>query len=334
MSQADSVTITVLVENWVDMLLPDQASPTGTGAPEDHCVTRYGLIEHFDHRLLPPQAENGLSMLVEVRSGRHTRRVLFDAGLTGTVLQHNLKVLGIDPDTLEHVVISHGHPDHFGGIHGLLDLVDRPLPVATHADAFFPRYAVMGDGRSSAVYNARFMPEELERSGAMPVLTADPLDLGLGIYTTGVIPRTTAFESPKPDVVLGAPGLYQVDHGGTWRRDDVIDEMGLVIDVRDVGLVVLTGCAHAGVVNTLLRARQVCGDKPIRAVMGGFHLGFPTTPTANVDLTTAALAELEVATIMPMHCSGLRAHTAFTRDLADHYVQPSVGTVLHFGARA
>jgi 7,8-dihydropterin-6-yl-methyl-4-(beta-D-ribofuranosyl)aminobenzene 5'-phosphate synthase len=332
MTQADGVTITVVVENWVDMLLADQASPQSDGDPgADHCVTRYGLIEHFDHRLLPPQAENGISMLVEVHRGRHTRRILFDVGLTGTVLRHNLSVFGIDPKTLDHVVISHGHPDHFGGIHGLLELVDRPLPVATHADAFLPRYAVMGDGRSSAVYNARFMPEQLERSGAAPVLTAEPLDLGLGVFTTGQIPRETSFEAPSPPVVIGAPGLYQVDHDGGWRRDDVLDEMGLVIDVKDVGLVVLTGCAHAGVINTLRQARVVCGNKPIRAVMGGFHLGFPTTPNENVALTTDALAELEVATVMPMHCSGLRAHTAFSRDLAAHYVQPSVGTVLRFG---
>lgn len=329
MTQADGVTITVLVENWVDMLLPDQASPSDT---DDHCVTRYGLIEHFDHRLLPPQAENGISILVEVYAGRHTRRILFDVGLTGTVLQHNLRVLGVNPDVIDHVVISHGHPDHFGGIHGLLDLVEHPLPVATHADAFLPRYAVMGDGRTSAVYNARFMPEQLDRSGATPVITADPLDLGLGAFTTGVIPRTTAFEAPQPAVVLGSPGLYQVDREGAWRRDDVMDEMGLVIDVRDAGLIVLTGCAHAGVVNTLRQAKVVCGDRPIRAVMGGFHLGFPTTPPENVDLTSAALAELDVATVMPMHCSGLRAHSAFSRDLSRQYVQPSVGTVLRFGS--
>ncbi|MFI6369055.1 MBL fold metallo-hydrolase [Nocardia sp. NPDC050630] len=242
-----------------------------------------------------------------------------------------MRVLGISPDSIDHVVISHGHPDHFGGIHGLLEGIDHPLPIATHADAFLPRYAVMADGRSSPVYNARFMPEQLARSGGLPVLTKDPLDLGLGVYTTGFIPRTTSFEAPTPDVVLGNPGLYQLNAAGEWVRDDVIDEMGLIIDVRNVGLVVLTGCAHAGVVNTLLRARALCGPSPIRAVMGGFHLGFPTTPTENVALTVDALAELEVATVMPMHCSGLPAHSAFSRDLAPNYVQPSVGTVLRFG---
>jgi 7,8-dihydropterin-6-yl-methyl-4-(beta-D-ribofuranosyl)aminobenzene 5'-phosphate synthase len=328
MFQADSVTITVLVENWVDMLLPDQDSPRGSG---DHCVTRYGLIEHFDTRRIPPQAENGISLLVEAQAGRHQLNVLFDVGLTGTVLRHNLQVLGKDPDRIDHVVISHGHPDHFGGIHEFLGLTGHPVPVATHADAELPRYALMGDGRSSPFYNAAFSAARIEQSGGVPVLSRDPLDLGLGVHTTGEIPRTTAFEGPPREVTPGSPGLYQVGPDGALRPDQVMDEMGLVIDVRGVGLVVLTGCAHAGVINTIQRAREICGNQPVRAVMGGFHLGFPTTPGENVALTAAALADLNVATVMPMHCSGLAAHARLSAEQPASYIQPAVGTVLHFG---
>ncbi len=328
MFQADSVSITVLVENWVDMLLPDQASPVGS---DDHCVSRYGLIEHFDSRRIPPRAENGISLLVEATSGRHSVRVLFDVGLTGSVLAHNLRVLGVDPAGVDHVAISHGHPDHFGGIHRFLELAGRRIPVATHRDAELPRYAVMGDGRVSPVYNAAFTFAQVEASGGAPVLSCDPLELGWGIHTTGEIARRTPFEAAGGPYQSGQPGLYQVSAAGEVRRDDVLDELGLVIDVKGEGLVVLTGCAHAGVVNTLLRAREVCGDKPIRAVMGGFHLGFPTTPAENVALTADAFRELDVATVVPMHCSGLRTHAHMSQVLSDHYVQPAVGTVFRFG---
>jgi 7,8-dihydropterin-6-yl-methyl-4-(beta-D-ribofuranosyl)aminobenzene 5'-phosphate synthase len=151
------------------------------------------------------------------------------------------------------------------------------------------------------------------------------------MHTTGEIKRTIPFEGPRPPATPGAPGLYQVGADGAFQLDEVWDEQGLVIDVKDQGLVVLTGCAHAGVVNTILRAREICGEKPIRAAMGGFHLGFPTTPQENVQKTVDALRDLDVGTIIPMHCSGLRAHAAFSTLLPERYVQPSVGTVLHFG---
>lgn len=323
--QADSVEITVLVENWVDMLLPDRSL-----SADDHCV-RTGLIEHFDQGRIPPQAENGISLLVTAyRQGRSTT-VLFDAGLTGSVLIHNLKALGVDASSIDHVVISHGHPDHYGGLLMLLDNLQRTLPVATHEDAFLPRYAVMGDGRVSTYYNQRFTPEAIESRRGRPVLTSGALDLGCGIYTTGTIPRHVQFEGPVEPAQPHAAGLYQVRRDGGYGLDEVWDEQGLVIDVRDKGLVVLTGCAHAGVLNTIDRAKQVSGNERVHAVMGGFHLGFPTTPASNVERTLTGLQEREVAWVMPMHCSGLATHANFSAGLADRYLQPSVGTILRFG---
>lgn len=326
--EADSLEITVLVENWVDMLLPDLALGDG-----DHCV-RTGLIEHFDQRRLPPQAENGISLLVTTHHGRHSATVLFDVGLTGSVLMHNLRVLGVDATQIEHVVISHGHPDHYGGIHQLLDAFDRPMPVATHEDAFLPRYAVMGDGRASGYYNQGFTADSVERHGGRLVLTGGgggALDLGCGMFTTGYIPRNVPFEGPVEPAAPHAPGLYQVGRDGSYGLDHVNDEQGLVIDVKGRGLVVLTGCAHAGVLNTIDRARELTGGRPVHAVLGGFHLGFPTTPAQNVDLTLAGMEERGVSHIMPMHCSGLPTHARLRSESPERYLQPAVGTVLRFG---
>jgi 7,8-dihydropterin-6-yl-methyl-4-(beta-D-ribofuranosyl)aminobenzene 5'-phosphate synthase len=324
MWQADRVEVTVLVENWVDMLLPDLEG--------DHCVVRNGLVEHFDPKRTPPAAENGLSLLVRAYRGRHRLTVLFDAGLTGTVLRHNLNALRIGPAEIDHVVISHGHPDHFGGIFHLLDMVDAPLPVATHPDAFLPRYATMGDGRVAHFYNQAFQPAPLEAAGGKVTLSRAPVDLGWGVATTGQIARDTDFEGPPATATAFTPGLWQVAADGDNVVDQVWDEQGLVVDVAGEGLVVLTGCAHAGVVNTLHQARALAGDRPVRAVMGGFHLGFPTTPKENVAKTVAAFHDLEVRTVVPMHCSGLRAHVAMSTDLADRYVQPAVGTTFVFGS--
>ena len=329
MFRADRVDITVVMENQIDMLLPD-LDPSGGG---HHCVTRNGLIAHFDPKVTIPVAENGISLLVEAWRGRHSTKVLFDAGITGHAMEHNLAALGVDPAEIDHVVISHGHPDHYGGVHRVLELAgDRKTPVATHPDAFLPRYAVMGDGRTAPYYNHDFTAESLDVRGGPPVLTSEPLDLGWGLRTTGVIAREVSFEGPRPPAEpVGAPGLYQVGRDGTFGLDEVWDEQGLVVDVEGEGLVVLTGCAHAGVINTCRAAQAVHGDRPVRAVMGGFHLGFPTTPTENVDLTVEAFQEMGARMIMPMHCSGLRSHVAFSRAFPDAYVQPAVGTVVSIG---
>jgi 7,8-dihydropterin-6-yl-methyl-4-(beta-D-ribofuranosyl)aminobenzene 5'-phosphate synthase len=325
MWRADNVEILVLVENQIDMLLPDLGEDSG------HCVSRAGLIHHFDPKEIPVQAENGISLLVTARRGPHELRVMFDVGMTGRVMLHNLKALHQDLNTVDHIVISHGHPDHYGGIIPVLEEFPRSVPVATHPDAFLPRYAVMGDGRVASYYNEGFQPDRLEGGPGRPVLTKDPLELGNGVLTTGEIPRNTDFEGPVISEDTRKPGLYQVAADGQLRTDEVWDEQGLVIDLGSGGLVVLTGCAHAGVVNTIHRAQELTGNERIRAVMGGFHLGFPTTPPENVDKTLEAIRALEVETVMPMHCSGLRAHTAFSTGMDRNYVQPAVGSVLTFG---
>lgn len=325
MFAADRVEVQILVDNSVDMLLAEEPGDVMR-------VSRWGLIEHFDPKRIPPQAENGISFLVRAYRGDHMYVALFDCGLTGDVLLHNARSLGVDLSAIDHVVISHGHPDHYGGVHALLTALERAVPVITHVDAFLPRYALMPDGRAAGFYNHAFSRESIERAGGNCVLTREPVELGWGIHTTGQIPRDVPFEGPRPAEPHGSPGLYQIDGEGRFRLDEVWDEQALIIDVRDVGLVVLTGCGHAGVINTILQAKRVAGDKPVAAVLGGFHLGFPTTPAENIQKTAAELRQLDVKRVIPMHCSGIGAHAAFRTLLGDRYVVPSVGTVLRLGA--
>jgi 7,8-dihydropterin-6-yl-methyl-4-(beta-D-ribofuranosyl)aminobenzene 5'-phosphate synthase len=326
MHQADSVEIVIAVDNWIDILLAEHRNEGVS-----HGVARRGLIHHFTPRETPFQAEFGLSVLVRAHHDSHSSTVLFDSGLTGDVLAHNLEALDVQAADLDHVVISHGHPDHYGGLFRLLESRTEALPVATHPDAFLPRYLVTGDGRVSHFYNHAFSQDSLARSGASLVLTREAVELGCGIRTTGEIPRITEFEGPRPPERPRGPGLYQVSPEGAFRLDEVWDEQGLIIDVKSEGLIVLTGCAHAGVVNTILRARELCGERPIRAVLGGFHLGFPTTPRENIGKTVEALHDLSVQVVMPMHCSGLGANAEFAGAMPAEYVQPSIGTTLTIG---
>jgi 7,8-dihydropterin-6-yl-methyl-4-(beta-D-ribofuranosyl)aminobenzene 5'-phosphate synthase len=326
MHSADRVEVLLLMENWVDMLLPEQRVDTGA-----RLVSRHGLIEHFDTAAEPPVAENGISLVVRAQSGQRRSVVVFDAGLTARALCHNIRVLHVAPLEIGYVEISHGHPDHYGGIYGLLEVVRHPVSVSTHVDAFLPRFATMGDGRTSAHYNRTLSETEIERRGGRLVLAREPIAIAPGIMTTGEIPRLIDFEaSPSPS--FGDAGLFQVTREGKVEPDRVNDEQALVIDVAGEGLVVLTGCAHAGVVNTVTWAQNLSGNRPVRAVIGGFHLGFPTTPRENIEKTVTALIDLDVKTIVPMHCSGINTHLELLRRCPDRYIQPAVGSTLFFGS--
>ncbi|MBI3949604.1 MAG: MBL fold metallo-hydrolase [Acidobacteria bacterium] len=313
-NKADAVTITTLVENYIDILLADH---------DDVC--RCGLIHHFDTKRTPVQAEFGISFLVEVLKGRETYRVLFDAGMTPAVIQHNLRALGIDAAQIDHIVISHGHPDHYGGLEGALTAIGHRVPVATHPEAFEPRYAVMPDGRVAPFYNYSFDRARLEPLGARFVLSRTAADIGPGIIISGEIQRETDFEGPRPPA--GFAGLYQVIDS-KYGYDRVMDEIALIINVRDQGLIVLTGCGHAGVINSIRHAQRLTGEERIGAVMGGFHLGFPGTPPEFLTKTVAALKEIEPQLVCPMHCSGLQTLATVMTEMPDAFFQYAVGTRL------
>jgi 7,8-dihydropterin-6-yl-methyl-4-(beta-D-ribofuranosyl)aminobenzene 5'-phosphate synthase len=321
MFEADKVVVTILVENWIDMLLSE--SP-------DHGVCRCGLIEHFDQAMTPPVAENGISFHIEAHSGERVFKYLFDFGLTGHALTHNVLALGINPKEWRHLILSHGHPDHYGGLYDALKLAQHGVGVATHPDAFLPRYALMGDGRVAGTYNSSLTEAAIEAAGGTVVLTREPLEIGPGVVTTGEIPRTTSFEGPPLELAPHSPGLYQVKEG-SWVIDQVWDEQALVINVRDRGLVILTGCGHAGVINTVRRAIEITGTERVAMVAGGFHLGFPTTPSENVALTMDALSAYGPSIVMPSHCSGLAALIAAKQMFESSFFQYAVGTRISIG---
>lgn len=316
---ADRVTITIVDDNSIDFLLASGNN-----------FTRYDLPMQFAFNRKPVQGEFGISFWIEIERADRITRVLFDAGLTGTVLLHNMEALGLNPSMLDHIAISHGHPDHYGGLEEMLSLASRPLPVSTHIQAFEPRYAVMPSGAVAPFYNAPFNRQKLEEKGAAFILATTPVEIAPGVHTTGEIERKTSFEGPRDPKSFA--GLYQV-LDGVCACDQVMDEIGLVINVRDAGLIVLTGCGHAGVINTINQAIEITGVDRILAVMGGFHLGFPGTPEENVQLTIDALAQLQVGQVVPMHCTGLSATSAMAQGL-ESFTQSSVGTTLAYGADA
>lgn len=321
MVQASGVRVTVLVENWIDILLPPSEG-----------VRRTGLIHHFDRKETPLQAENGFSLLIETFRDGLSSTILFDAGLSPDVICHNLAALHIDPRRIDHIVLSHGHFDHHGGLAGVLPLIRHPVALALHPDAVHPRYAVMGSGEISPFYNQALDQKQLEALGARFVFARDAMPITMGVITTGEIERTTSFEGPPPSPPPPwfGPGIFQVKEG-KLLVDEVWDEVGLVVNVENEGLVVITGCGHAGVVNTILQAQRLTGIDKLALVMGGFHLGFPGMPDEARIQTVAALGELDIDRVAPMHCSGFKTMADVSAQMPERFLQYAVGTTVQIG---
>ncbi|NIO07935.1 MAG: MBL fold metallo-hydrolase [Deltaproteobacteria bacterium] len=302
----DHVEVLSIMDNSIDALMA--STPVAQRAP----LTR----DKFSRPQL--RAEHGVSMLITVESQGRKDSILFDAGVSTDGALHNMEVLGIRPNELHATVLSHGHTDHTLGLIGMLKKLGRTgMPIILHPDAFLNRKNVLPDGHEVNLPPPR--RRDIEAEGITVVEEKGPTLLIDGrVLITGEIPRTTPFEKGFP------PGHAEIE--GKWQPDPWIhDDQAMVINVRDKGLVVLTGCGHAGLINTLKHSTHTTGVRDLYAVIGGFHLtGSLFEPI--IDPTIKALKEFSPKVIVPQHCTGWRAIFEITKEFPEAYVPNSVGT--------
>jgi 7,8-dihydropterin-6-yl-methyl-4-(beta-D-ribofuranosyl)aminobenzene 5'-phosphate synthase len=317
----DSVTITTLMDNVSDMLLQSQgpakrASMSDPNAPK--VPVRFFESGEASESL---KAEHGFSALVSVTKGERTHRILFDTGVSPDGMVENMRRLSLSPKDIEVVVLSHGHPDHTIGLNGLVDALGGSvkMPVTIHPE-FWSRRRLAIPGSE---------PRELPSTSKSALIGAgfevieerQPSFLLDGSFlVTGEVDRTTEFEKGFP--------VHQAFRSGEWQPDPLIlDDQALVMNVHDKGIVVLTGCGHAGIVNIVRYARKLTGIDQVYAVIGGYHLNGPSFEPIISD-TCKALLALAPEIIVPAHCTGWRAVHALAAAFPDAFIQNSVGTRL------
>ncbi len=256
--------------------------------------------------------EHGFAVFVETETGTY----LFDTGVGIGILRNSL-TFSRDLRSVQKILLSHGHYDHTGGLKDVLS-VTGPIEVHGHPAIFDEKYALEHAGEDMTV---RFigMPERresLEASGADFHLGSGFRDIAKGVYLTGEIPRLSSFERGDKRLAVKRGEVYDVD--------TVPDDGALVIST-EMGLVVLLGCAHAGMVNTLEHVRRNLPGAPLHAVIGGTHWGI--LPEDAVELSIKAIADMEVGTVGVCHCTGIAYAAKLIRAVGERGFYASVGTV-------
>jgi 7,8-dihydropterin-6-yl-methyl-4-(beta-D-ribofuranosyl)aminobenzene 5'-phosphate synthase len=308
LQEVDEVQITLVMDNSIDVLMAstEVAKRFSRGA------------NPFDHP--QPIAEHGFSALIRVKKGDKDGTVLLDAGVSSRGILNNLDALDINAADIQAIILSHGHPDHTLGLPGLMDrLGTRNLPLVLHPDACLERKVILPDGTETNIPPLR--KEDLPREKITMIEEVNPSMLTDGmILVSGEVARTTDFEN-------GFPIHYSKRHG-VWEPDPLImDDQCAIMHVRGKGLVIVTGCGHAGIINIIRYAQTLTGVEKIYGVVGGFHLtGGLFEPI--IPATTAALQKINPRYVMPGHCTGWSAIHQIARMMPEAFIPNSVGTTL------
>lgn len=317
------ISITTLVDNVVDVLAAD-VGPAHRPAPAALPYQPAELLEEGSV-LDGPLAEHGFSALVEVElPDGAVHRLLFDTGVSPDGMVENMRRLRLSPADAEVVVCSHGHDDHTTGLEGLARRLGRAdLPVVIHPEFWSRRRLVLPGG--DLLVLPTVSRRALEGAGFDIIESVQPSFLFHGsVLITGEVPRTTDFETGL--------AIHQALRPAGWEPDPLIlDDQALLVHVRGRGLVVLTGCGHAGVVNITRYARALTGVGHVHALIGGFHLTGPSFEQI-IPRTVAALRELAPDVVVPAHCTGWAAQHALATALPEAFVPNTVGTRIDLAA--
>ena len=304
--EADKLEVTILVDNYSDVLLLQSTEVVKRPATPPPNL---------------PLAEHGLSCLLRVYTAAEEHVVLMDVGVSATCLFHNADVFGVDLSEVESVVLSHGHFDHFGGLEKLLNGAKKGMPLVLHPDAFLQRRLNIPIFERTVDFPSLDEAALWETGVAIhKVKEASTLASEL-ILVSGEVERVTDFEEGFP--------WAEAKIDDKWIVDPFHDDQAVAVKVKGRGLVVIGGCSHAGIINTIKHMQKVAQTEKVHAVLGGFHLTGPLFDPI-IAPTIEEMKKIGPDIVVPMHCTGWKAINRFAQEMPEQFILNSVGTTYIF----
>ena len=300
---ADRVTIRVLTDNYYDALRPDSRYARRYRSSPGRCI----------------HAEHGLAFYIETESGGRSGACMFDFGLDPVGVKNNMDLFDINIGKANAFGLSHGHFDHFTGAAEILmrkrSGIKDGTPFYVGREAFLHRYSLQ-PGTDTPMDLGQLYKEDLEASGVKIHEVSDPMEMIPGGYISGDIERVTSYESPVSNLL--------VKRANELVPDDFPGEQALFFNVKDKGLVIISGCAHAGIVNTVRHVQNITGINEVHAVLGGFHL--INAGQEKIMDTVTEMQSINPDIIVPLHCTGFEAVIAIRGALPDAFILNTAGT--------
>ncbi|CQR72605.1 ribonuclease Z [Sporomusa ovata DSM 2662] len=312
--EVDEVKITLIMDNTIDLFM------TGNEIVHRFDSSKSPLTKDDGFSALI--AEHGFSTMIQVKNGNKQATVLLDAGMSPNGILHNMNSLGIDINDIQAIIISHGHVDHTMGLPSLVEkLESHKIPLICHPDAFLGRKLIMPGGYEVNVSAPKLTASQQEK--IVFINTVDPTLLGDDmILVSGEIARTTDFETGFP--------IHYTKHKGQWENDPAVkDDQCVIVNVRGKGLVVITGCCHSGLINTIHYAQTLTNSQKVYAVLGGFHLTGGIFEKI-IPATITELQKINPTYLMPGHCTGWSAIHQIAQSMPKAFIPNNVGTTLVF----
>jgi 7,8-dihydropterin-6-yl-methyl-4-(beta-D-ribofuranosyl)aminobenzene 5'-phosphate synthase len=313
LNQVDKLEIWTLEDNYIDLVSGDNSAIVARAVPvKDMQLTNSILAEH------------GFSAIVTATTKDKARTMLFDFGLSEDVVARNAAALGVDLTKVEVAALSHGHIDHFGGLAQVATRVGKKgLGLILHPAAF-RRNRYLEPMQDIKVRLPALEKEKVEAAGFKITEAKEPLLLLDGdVLFLGEIPRRTSFEKGLPYA------FYEEKGQKVW--DPTEDDSAVVMSLGSKGLVVLSGCAHSGIINTVEYAREITGINKVHVIMGGFHLTGPAFE-AIIDDTVKSIKQIGPDYVIPTHCTGRKAILAIEKAMPSQFLANMSGTKLTFVA--